>query len=477
MKKQINKVLLLSPPVLASKDRMDINPYPPLGLGYIAATLKQMDIEVKIVDCFMEGRNTKVEWDEDNYMVGLGLPDIEHHIRKFQPDMVGITQMFSRQTAIVDGIFQMIKTHPFHEIRNVITVIGGAHPSVLPEYCARNPKINFVIMGEGEKAFTDLVKTYNVEGINVNTTSYIGAVSIQDLDSIPFPDWEVMNLPKYFGSKASHGYRKKKRFCPVITSRGCPIGCTFCTAHCVWGKKYRKRSVENVLLELAALRNQYDIQEIMFEDDNLTLDKKRAKELFSHMRGMNLVWDTPNGISPWTLDEEMLDLMKASGCYRVNMAVESASPEMLVQMHKPLNIPYTKKMIRYAQSINLDVGIFLVIGMPHETELQRQNSYDFCKEMGVYFPHISIATPYPGSDLYRQLYSEKHIVDNGFLESLHIRNKLVSQEVQESLKKAEKEFLTEAIKYTPLQVIKSFIRVLITNPFKTARRLCGFLRK
>ena len=472
MKKQINKVLLLSPPVLASKERMDINPYPPLGLGYIATVLKQMDIEVKIVDCYMEGQDQKIDWNEDSNIVGLEAYDRYRMVEEYKPDMIGISQMFSRQTQIVDFMFRQIKLND----PEIITVIGGAHASVLPEKCARNKDVNFVVMGEGEKAIADLIKTYNREGINVNTTSYVGADPIQDLDTIPFPDWEAMQLTKYFGNKASHGYRKKKRFAPVITSRGCPIGCTFCTAHCVWGKKYRKRSVMNVCLELRRLIDRYSVKEIMFEDDNLTLDKKRAKELFRYMEHyFNLLWDTPNGVSPWTLDEEMLDLMKASGCYRVNMAVESASKRMRERIGKPGSLDQVEHMINYCRKIDLDVGMFLVIGMPDETEAERQQSYDFCKENGIYFPHISIATPYPGSDLYKQLYDEKHVIDNGFLESLHIRNKLVNQTVTDSLARAEKDFLKQAIRHTPFHVIKSFLRVFATNPWKTVKRLWRFV--
>jgi len=473
MNKKIEKVLLLSPPVLASKIRMDINPYPPLGLGYIAATLKQMDIEVKIVDCYLEGKEwgCKISWDDETDLIGIpwmsgNSAAISQYIYEFKPDMIGITQMFSRQTRIIDNILNNIKTN-FPEI---ITVLGGAHASAMPEYCLQNENIDYFIIGEGETGIKDLIFDLTVRG-RTFAPEYGYNKFIQDLDQIPFPDWEAMQLTKYFGNKASHGYRKKERFAPVITSRGCPIGCTFCTAHCVWGKKYRKRSVPYIISELWDLKHKYGVEEIMFEDDNLTLDKKRAKQLFKEMEVQKFVWDTPNGVSPWTLDEEMLLLMKASGCYRVNMAIESASTRVRQEViKKPLDIVYATKMIQFCQKINLDVGIFLVIGMPTETEEERQLSYDFCKSQGIYFPHISIATPYPGSDLYKQLYDEKQQVDEGFLESLHIRNKLVTPKIHESLANAEKTLLRQAITHDPFHVVKNTVRAFVNNPLKTLKR-------
>lgn len=465
MKREINKVLLFNPPSLSSKDRIDINPYPPLGLAYIASSLRKIDIEVKIVDCYLQGINNKEYYNGGNCRVGLNDLEIYNEIEKYSPDIVGVSHMFSRQIRFVNDIFEITKKIS----SSILTVVGGPHPSAL---YSLNDKVDVILRGEGEGAIKDIVRNYAIllDSLNV----IYGSIE-KDINTISFPDWEVGNLKKYFGSKMSHGYRKKKRFVPIITSRGCPCRCSFCSAHCVWGYKYRKRRVTNIMSELLMLKEKYGVEEVMFEDDNLTFDRSRAKELFSCMASnRDFVWDTPNGIFVWSLDEEMLELMKAAGCYRVNFAIESGSERVLKEiMNKHVDLQYAKKMINYARKIGLDVGIFLVIGMPTETEEERQMSYDFCKDVGIYFPHISIATPYPGSKLYEEVYGESTNPSIEFLESLHIRNKLVKKEVADSLKTAEKKFLIKAMKRDILGVIKNFIKIFFINPLKTARRIFG----
>ena len=122
-----------------------------------------------------------------------------------------------------------------------------------------------------------------------------------DLDSIPFPAYHLMELDKYFGLDTSHGMRHRTRFSPIITSRGCPAKCTFCSANRVWGDNYRLRSVDNVIEEMRILKHEYNIEELMFEDDNVTANPERAKALFSRMieEEFHFAWDTPNGVGIW----------------------------------------------------------------------------------------------------------------------------------------------------------------------------------
>jgi magnesium-protoporphyrin IX monomethyl ester (oxidative) cyclase len=237
-----------------------------------------------------------------------------------------------------------------------------------------------------------------------------------------------MELERYFGLVASHGMRHKKRFSPIITSRGCPAKCTFCSAYRVWGNRYRLRSVDNVIEEMRLLRDRYGVEELMFEDDNVTANPKRAKELFSRMidEGFNFIWDTPNGVGVWSMDEEMLDLMKQSGCIKLNFPVESGSQHVLTDIiHKPLNLNKVVRLTTYCRKIGMDYGMFLVIGMPGEKLADMWTSIRFAAYCGCYSPHISVATPYPGTKLFEDCMHNGYFVHEFTLDDLFIRSFII----------------------------------------------------
>jgi len=377
---KIKKVLLLTSPVSTFRDALDINPLPPLGLAYLAAVLEAKGIEVKIVDSLVEGWNERVFLDENTMRIGLSFDKIEDIIRDFNPDIVGVNNLFTKQRDNVHRIYALAKGID----KSIITIAGGAHPTVLPELALSDNNLDYVVLGEGEQSILDLVDVIEgnkdlsiLDGVgykkNGETKIIPKTKFIDDLDSLPFPARHLLNMDKYFGLKASHGERKTKFFSPIITSRGCPAQCTFCSAHKVWGRKFRYRSAANVVSELKELKYQYGIKEVMFEDDNLTLDIARAEKIFDGMMAedLNLKWDTPNGVAVWTLNEPLIDKMKASGCYRLNFAIESGNQYVLDNIiKKPVDLKKVKPLVNYARKVGLEVGIYLVMGLPQETEKQ-----------------------------------------------------------------------------------------------------------
>jgi len=432
---KIDRVLLIAPPLFTFRSPRDVNPVPPMGLGYLASVVERMGIEVNILDCLLRGWNN--EEDVNDLIVRVGLPDsaIVEHIRAFNPDIIGISCQFSRQYKIYHHLFSLVK----EASPGSITVAGGAHVTVCAEEVLGDPNCDFVLLGEAEESFRDFVECL-IDGTNqalvdglgwkVDGTLKINPKKrwIIDLNSIPFPSYQAMDLESYFGLAASHGYRRKSRFCPVITSRGCPAKCTFCSANRVWGNRYRVRSVDNVLEEMRILKKKYGIEELMFEDDNVTAHPGRAKELFSRMfeEQFNFVWDTPNGVGVWSMDEEMIDLMKKSGCIKLNFPIESGSQPVLDKIiQKPLKLEKVRGLIEHCKRINLDFGIFLVVGMPGETIDDIWKSFHFAADCGCYNPLISIATPYPGTKLYENcmengLFSRPFTLDDLFIRSFMV---------------------------------------------------------
>ncbi len=408
--KQIRRVLLIAPPVMTFRQNRDINPMPPMGLGYLASSIEGMGIEVEILDCLMEGWTCEERIGEHLIRVGLCDDDIASRVAKYNADVIGIACQFSRQNQIYHDLLRLVKAVK----PETITIAGGAHATVCPEEMLKNEACDYVLCGEAEQSLRDLLERLTreeglseVDGLGWKSGGELHLNPktgwVEQLDDIAFPAYHIMKLERYYGLPASHGMRHRERFSPVVTSRGCPARCTFCSAHRVWGRKYRVRSVGNVIEEMRLLRDRYGVQEIMFEDDNVTANRKRAMELFSRIKEERLgfVWDTPNGVGAWSIDEGMLEAMKASGCLRVNFPVESGSQRVLdTIIKKPLKLDHVRRLIVYCQKIGLDCGMFLVVGMPGETIPDIWASFRFAASCRCFEPHISVATPYPGTDLY-----------------------------------------------------------------------------
>ena len=432
---KINRVLLVMPPAFSSNRFRETNPLPPIGLGYLASTLENMDIEVRILDCLIRGWEQEEVVNKDMVRIGLSDSQIRGYITDFNPDMVGINCQFSRQFRMYHHIFSLIKNcNP-----QIITVAGGAHATVCTEEVLLDDNCDYVIKGEGEITLKRLIERLpdggDLDAVDGLCRKVNGALKInekttwiENLDEIPFPAYHLMDLERYDKLKDAHGERHRDRFSPIVTTRGCPAKCTFCTAKMVWGDRFRARSVENVIQEMRLLKNKYSIEEIMFEDDNLTANPTRSKELFSRMieEGFDFIWDTPNGVGVWSIDEEIIDKMKQSGCVRLCFPVESGSQRVLNEIiRKPLNLDKVKHLIEYCRKIDLDFSVFLVIGMPGEKIEEMWESFRFVAGCGCYAPHISVATPYPGSQLYEDCKNKGYLAKDYSLDDLYIRSFMI----------------------------------------------------
>ena len=489
---KIKKVLLFTPPAVTFKDRIDINPLPPLGLGYLGAVLEENGIEAKIVDCLIEGWDKRVEISKDEIRIGLSFDEIEKIIRTYGPDIVGVNNLFTKQRDNAHKIYEITKKVD----SNIITIAGGAHPTVMPELVLSDVNVDYLVLGEGERTLMDLVHLIedkcdisSLDGVGYREKDKIKISPkkrfIEDLDALPFPARHLLNMEKYFGLKSSHGDRRKKRFSPIITSRGCPAKCSFCSAYAVWGRGFRCRSPENVIREIKHIKAKYGIEEIMFEDDNLTLNPKRAEAIFDGImrEGLNLEWDTPNGIAAWTLSENLINKMRRSGCRRINFAIESGNQYVLDNIiKKPLNLEKVKPLVKYAKKIGLNVGIFLVVGMPNETEEQIWDSFRLAAELGIFTPHISIATPYPGSELYDICKEQKYLHPDFSLDDLYIRSFAISTEeldekkLKKILSNGERYLLISFLKNSPFLFLKVSIGKLFKDPVSFVKKIFNFIR-
>jgi len=440
MKTNISRILLFMPPAVTSSTLIDINPAPPLGLGYIAAVLESMGIEVKIVDCLLEGWNIRVPISRDSIRIGLSESQISDIIRDFNPDVVSVNSQFTRQYKNAHDIYRITKAID----PEIITIGGGAHPSVLPAFAMEDPHLDFVIIGEGEDAIRELVSAITTAPESISSIDGVGYRSggivhinqkthfIENLDLIPSPAWHLMNVEHYFGLDVCHGKRDCTRFFSIITSRGCPAKCVFCTAYNVWGKRYRARSVQNVVDEIKFLKQHYAIEELLVEDDNFTFDVERAEQICDRIieEKLNLKFDTPNGIAAYKLTPALLLKMKQAGFVRINLAIESGNQEALLRLiKKPLRLEKVQEIVAYCRTIDLEVGSFFIIGIPGMTLSQMWDNYRFCRKLKIFSPFISVATPYPGSDLYKICKDKKYLSPDFNLEDLYIRKFSITTEL------------------------------------------------
>lgn len=412
------KILLIKPPLTLQKDFKGIARfYPPIGLGYVASILENENHEVKILDAGIEKWNRIHEREDGVKYIGMSFDDIRKRIKEEKPDIVGISTL-TVESVNVSYVAKAVKLAD----KEIKVIAGGPHICVRPEQMISDPNIDIIVLGEGEHTTIELIRELEKEKPQLNKIKGIwykekGIIKkneprpfIQDLDSLPFPAWHLMDIGKYFKAiRYLQGGRaiNKKSF-SIITSRGCPYACIFCTIRFSMGNVFRKRSPENVLKEINELVEKYGVEHINFEDDNLTLDKKRIVDICNLLIGSGLnkkiTWSTPNGVRADTLDEPLIRKMKEAGCIEIVVSPESGSQEVVNKIiRKNLDLKTVDNVVKLCKKVGVKCGCFFVIGLPGETIENIEETLEFAermKSMGA-TPLCSIAWPYYGTDLYK----------------------------------------------------------------------------
>ena len=405
--------MLIFPPTRFRKRVRDKLAVPPLGVASIAAVIRE-HCDVRILDATVEGYHCERKIDPDTVEYGLGGEEIGREIRRFRPDVVGISCIFSSQYPAVREICRLVK-----EISGDIrTVTGGSHPTFLARECLGDRNLDYVILGEGDYAFRDLLgalrrggEVAGLDGIAYRSRGEIRVNPktryIENLDELPLPARDLLPMERYFAVDIPHSITPlKRRHTTLITSRGCPQKCTFCPSTNFWGNRARVRSPGSVLAEMHHLKDAWGIEEIQFEDDNLTFNPRRARDIFQAMidEDLRLKWSTPNGVAVWTLNEELLDLMKESGCYELTLGIESGSQEVLdTIIRKPLKIERAFRMVEYMKQLGIRTCGFFILGFPGETREQVYQTLRVIKKLKLDKYMVFIFNPLPGSGLMEML--------------------------------------------------------------------------
>ena len=472
-KSAIKKVLLINPPAVVKPSRLEDLGAFPLGLAYIAATLEAGGLEVEILDCFIEGFDEQRAMENGLIRIGISDEAIIAAVARSAPDLAGVSIPFSCLLSSALHVNALIKkANP-----EIITAAGGAHVSAAPE-SLEGGGFDHIIAGEGEYRLLNLIKTINsaeagADDDVINTASMNADSAlihphdfIENLDSLPFPAYHLLPLEKYWRARGN------RRWVNMIATRGCPHNCVFCSIHNVMGKKVRYRSVENVLQEVLLLRRQFGVDEIFFEDDNLTLNMQWAKELFVRIIRENLGLKIffRNGIRADRVDMELLGLMKKAGVRQVWFAPESGSQETLDRIiKKRMKLEDCEDAIRMAKSAGLEVACFLVIGFPEETLEDVRKTIQYgrrLKQLGCDYIWVSCAMPYPGTELFAQCLKKGIIREDQIdYQSMATTDAIIGNEW----------FSVEEIKRIRDQAMRELNRPGVKEIFKAVRRAAVLL--
>jgi radical SAM superfamily enzyme YgiQ (UPF0313 family) len=394
------KVLLVYPP----RGFNTKNLMPPLGLAYIAAVLEEDDIKVEVVDAEVE----RLSWKA-----------LQKRCEESKPDVIGVT-------SLSESRFESFKSAEIakHAIPDSIVLMGGPHASLTAEDTLANiPSVDVVVRGEGEytvKELCDVIETdgdlHSVDGISFRENGNIihnkNRQLIEDIDTLPLPAHHLLPLDKYKFTLNVPGKGKLPAM-NVITSRGCPIGCTFCATSKILGKRWRARSPANIILELEYLIEKYGTKAIFFYDDLFTMNKKRTFELCNLMieRELDLNYICMTRVD--TLDKPLLTKMKESGCYRIHYGVESGSQKILDNIvEKKIKINQVKQVSKWLDELGIIKNAFFIVSFPEETLEDANMTLALMNELGGE-PSLSFLKVYPGTEIER-IAKEKGVIPADF---------------------------------------------------------------
>lgn len=416
------RVCLINPYIDISEKvyREHLTILPPLGLGYLAAVLLEKGHEVSVIDCISASPLPAQKQPDGIVRLGRGNDEVIRRVREFGPDLVGISCCYTVHSPQCYEIAALVKEEYSPEVP---VIVGGPHASNSPEDPLSRPYIDYVAVGEGEGIITEICEALesggSVDGIpgllrSDGSGGLQGEPSrprIEDLDAIPFPRRDLFPIENYSQRQRSYPQDINNRRIPkttMLTSRGCPGNCVFCASRCMWGRKWIGRSPENIVAEIESLVRDFGIRELDFLDDNVSVSRDRLVRICELIiaRGIDIKWTTPNGIAIWTLDHDLLRLMKKAGCYRLVFGLESGDPETIAFVRKRYKVEHVRDIIKFANRLGMWTVATFIVGFPYEDAGHIRNTTDFARSLGLDLAMFYSVTPYPGTDLYEVCLNE-----------------------------------------------------------------------
>lgn len=432
---------------------------PPIGLMYVASALEKAGFTVQMLD---------------NYLMKKPAQEVKELITKLNPMMVGITCGSATYARCLETAKTIKEAKP-----DCVIVVGGWHASYLPETLLSHPEIDYVVMGEGERAITQLAtelatgevsQAQTIDGVACRGSS--GNIInppkfIENMDEIPYPARHLLSLELY---DRTIEFIDAKPADVMSISRGCVFNCGFCETRKLWGNICRSFSPERVIGEIEDLMTRFGTRGIYFINDNFTLRKEKTKELCKLMieKKLNLEWVCDTRVD--LVDDELLEFMSKAGCRVVWFGVESGSEKVLQRIGRNTKPEQVEAAFKLCKKHGIKTACSFMIGLPDETLADMEVSLKFAKKINPDFCMFNIFIAYPDSRLYNEmLQSGKYTQLDHYLLSVK------SDEYDfESLKAVQWRFF-KSFHMTPRQIMKRVKREGALTFAK--RRLTGGVRK
>ncbi len=416
-------------------ERIGGTKFPPLNLLYIATVLKEDGHRVELLDA---GNDRKA------------FDDLKMLINEYKVVIISTSSMtFNEDAAILSDLKKKNK--------KLLTMIFGSHPTFMPKYCLFKDSIDIIIRREPEFIIREVIKRIEKGGEDWKKIKGIGyrengEIVINDfypfmnnLDNLPFPDRTMLRKGiEYFNPVV-----KNIPYTTMITSRGCPGQCVFCTVPPFYGNKNRCRSAESVIEELKLIQRQ-GYKEVFFRDETFTFYKKRNIRICKSMVEENISLSWVCNARVGTVDKEMMLLMKKAGCHMIRLGVESGVQEILDNINKGINLEMTRMTFKWAHEVGMDIHAHLMLGCPGETKETIRQTIEFVKKIDPTTATFGICTPYPGTKLFQQVARNYPQIKDGSscdLNKIHTRaffnetfTQLTRKELEKSVQKAYRSF-------------------------------------
>ena len=357
----------------------------PLSLLYMATFLNKNGHEAEVLDCEAEGITFK---------------GLESHIQKGNYDVVGVAMLTAMYSQALEVCKIAKKVNP--EIK---VLVGGSHPSLRPRETAKEEYVDIAVVGEAEVTFLELLDAFEHQK-PLNTIKSIvykeneeiiqtpKREKIQDLDFFPIPNRDLINMKLYMPSAS---YYKQLPAYTMMTTRGCPYGCTFCATA---KTGYRMHSVSRVVEEMTLLVEKYGAKEILIRDDTFTLNRKRTIELCNAIinSGLKVRWDCITRAN--LVDDDLLKKMKEAGCWGMHFGVEGGTQKSIDTVKKDTTIEIIKTAFKLCRRNKIETRAYMMLGLPDSTTEDDLATINFAKKLDPDWAQFTICTPYPGTQMY-----------------------------------------------------------------------------
>lgn len=368
-------------------DEKQVSGNPHIGLAYLIAVCKKEGYkDIKVFDQGIE--------KDDNILFRT--------ISEYKPDLLAITTFSYCYKYAKELIDELKKRYP-----RLAIITGGPHVSATKEHILKTTRADFAMKSESEISFIDFLKeleSVKPDFCRVNNLIWRddgGIIEnptddyIKDLDTIPFPDYEAFGLERYPCYQI--------HLMPIITSRGCPYGCNYCSIRLTMGRNFRPRSPENVVAEMKYLHNNFRINRFEINDDCFAFDLKRAERICDLIteNGLDIKYELYNGIRADNVNEELLKKMKKSGCVFISYGAESGNQEILNKyIRKNLDLHKVVEAVNLSNKVGIRNSVNFIIGHPGETYEKAMETLKFARTLKTNFVNIYNLIPYPGTELF-----------------------------------------------------------------------------